>query len=35
MRCLIEDRFEEISENGSLMLNEDYMIDMFSSIASR
>ena len=33
MRCLIEDRFEEISENGSLMLNEDYMMDMFSSIA--
>ena len=35
MRCLIEDRFEEISENGSLMPNEDYMMDMFSSIASK
>jgi hypothetical protein len=35
MRCLIEDRFEEISENGSLMLNEDYMMDMFSSIPSK
>jgi hypothetical protein len=30
---LIEDRFEEISENGSLMLSKDYMMDMFSSIA--
>ncbi len=35
MRCLIEDRFEEISKNGSLMLNEDYIMDMFSSIASK
>ena len=35
MRCLTEDRFEEISKNGSLMLNKDYMMDMFSSIASK
>ena len=35
MRCLIEDRFEEISENGSLMPNEDYMIDIFFLIASK
>ena len=28
---LMEDRFEEIS--GSLMMNDDYMMDMFSSIA--
>jgi hypothetical protein len=34
MRCLIEDRFDEISEHGSLMLNKDYVIDVFSSIAS-
>jgi hypothetical protein len=33
-RCLIEDRFEEISNNGYLMLNEDYIMDMFSSVAS-
>jgi hypothetical protein len=32
---LIEDRFEEISKNGSLMPNEDYIMDMFSSIASK
>ena len=30
---LMEDRFEEISSDGSLMMNEDYMMDMFSSIA--
>ena len=30
---LMEDRFEEISNNGSLMMNEDYMMDMFSSIS--
>jgi hypothetical protein len=35
MRCLIEDRFEGISENGSLMPNEDYLMDMFSLIASK
>jgi hypothetical protein len=35
MRCLIEYGFEEISKNRSLMLNEDYMIDMFFSIASK
>jgi hypothetical protein len=34
VRCLIEDSFEEIIENGSLMLNED-MVDTFSSIASK
>ena len=27
---LMEDRFEEISSDGSLMINEDYMMDMFS-----
>ena len=35
MRCFIEDRVEEISENGSLVPNEDYIMDMFSSIASK
>ncbi len=30
---LMEDRFEEISSDGSLMMNEDYMMDMFSPIA--
>ena len=29
----MEDRIEEISNNGSLMMNEDYMMDMFSSIS--
>ena len=29
---LMEDRFEEILNDGSLMMNEDYMMDMFSSI---
>ena len=32
---LMEDRFEEISSDGSLMMNETYMMDMFSSIASK
>jgi hypothetical protein len=35
MRCLIEDRFEDISKNGPLMLNEDYIMDMVSSIVSK
>jgi hypothetical protein len=35
MRCLIEDRFEEISENGSLMPNENYVIDIIFLIASK
>ena len=30
---LMEDRFEEISKEGYLMMNEDYMMVMFSSIA--
>ena len=34
-RCLIEDRFEDISENGSLMPNENYMIDIIFLIASK
>jgi hypothetical protein len=29
---LMEDRFEEISSDCCLMLNEDYVMDMFSSI---
>ncbi len=30
---LMEDRFEEISCDGSLMMNENYMMDIFSLIA--
>jgi hypothetical protein len=35
MRCLFEDRFEDISRTGSLMLNKYYMMDMLSSIDSK
>jgi hypothetical protein len=35
MRCLIEGRFEDISKNSPLILNKDYMMDIFSSIASK
>ena len=29
----MEDRYEEISSDGTLILNEDYMMDMLSLIA--
>ncbi len=32
---LMEDRFEEISKDGTLLLNEDYMMDMFSDFADK
>ena len=35
MRNFIEDGFNEITENGPMMLNKDYMMDMFFSVASK
>jgi hypothetical protein len=31
----MEERFEKISKNGSMMPNKDYIMDMLSSIASK
>ena len=31
----MEDRFEEISKNGELLLDEDFMMDMFLEIADK
>ncbi len=32
---IMEDRFEEISKKGELLLDEDFMMDMFLGIADK